>query len=206
MCSSCPLSLVSPAGKSGCLDGSASGRITALSHIVCRVDALSDSPVVWSRRELWLHFNQIDNVAGVTWPEPLEYVSPPPNRGQRQRPHSRTGAPSVACRCADGLARCLVSQGAEAQQQQNRQSDWWRDVAGLLDVRVTPTMQCLEGIARDHIPALTPPVLRVDALTDSPVVWSRRSLELQNNKIVNVTGGVTWPASLRYVSPPRCSG
>jgi hypothetical protein len=74
---------------------------TAFYSCSCRVDALTDSSVVWSRRELWLHYNQIDSLAGVTWPEPLEYVSPPPNRGQRQRPHSRTGAPSVACRRAD---------------------------------------------------------------------------------------------------------
>jgi hypothetical protein len=79
-------------------------------------------------------------------------------------------------------------------------------MACLLDVRVTPTMQWLEGSARDHIPALAHPVLRVAAVTDSPVVWSRRYLNLQTNKIVSVTGGVTWPASLTYVSPPPCSG
>ena len=78
-------------------------------------------------------------------------------------------------------------------------------MAGLLEVRVTPTMQWLEVITRDHIPALAPPVCLVAALTDSPLVWSRRSLDLSYNKIESLAG-VTWPANLRYVSPPPCSG
>jgi hypothetical protein len=66
-------------------------------------------------------------------------------------------------------------------------------------------MQWLEGSARDDIPALAPPMCLVAALSDSPVVWSRRDLGLSDNLIVSVAG-VTWPASLTYVSPPPCSG
>ena len=102
------------------------------------------------------------------------------------------------------MAGLLDVRVAVPQQQPHRQRGW-RDVAGQLDVRVTPTMQCLEGIARDHIPALAHPVCLVAALSDSPFVWSRRSLYLDNNKIDSLAG-VTWPAFLEYVSPPPCSG
>ena len=77
-------------------------------------------------------------------------------------------------------------------------------MAGLLDVRVTPTMQCLEDSNRDCIPALAHPVFRVAVLSDSPVVWSCRKLNLNKNLIVSVTG-VTWPVYLTYVSPLPCS-
>jgi hypothetical protein len=66
-------------------------------------------------------------------------------------------------------------------------------------------MQWLEGSNRDHIPSLAHPMCLVAALSDSPVVCSRRILYLYNNKIDSLPG-VTWPASLTYVSPPPCSG
>jgi hypothetical protein len=52
-------------------------RIPALAHpvCVCLVDALADSPVVWSHRMLDLSENRIVSVAGVSWPSSLEYVS-----------------------------------------------------------------------------------------------------------------------------------
>jgi hypothetical protein len=48
----------------------------ALPHPLCLVAALADSPVAWSRRELYLNNNQLVSVAGVSWPPTLEYVSP----------------------------------------------------------------------------------------------------------------------------------
>jgi hypothetical protein len=76
-----------------------------------------------------------------------------------------------------------------------------------------------EGSASGRISALPPLVFRVAALTDcvfvyycrtyykadSPVVWFHRCLFLNDNLIVSVAG-VTWPANLRYVSPPLYSG
>ena len=51
-----------------------------------------------------------------------------------------------------------------------------------------------------RIPALPHPVCLVDALADSPVAWSRRMLDLSDNRIVSVAG-VSWPSSLQYASP-----
>ncbi len=48
----------------------------ALPHPVCLVAALADSPVAWSRRELYLYNNALTSVAGVKWPPTLQYVSP----------------------------------------------------------------------------------------------------------------------------------
>ena len=54
------------------------------------------------------------------------------------------------------------------------------------------------------MPALPHPVCLVAALADSPVAWSRRTLDLNNNQIVSVAN-VTWPSTLEYVSPLACS-
>ena len=58
--------------------------------------------------------------------------------------------------------------------------------------------------ARARILKLPHPVCLVAALADSPVVWSRRMLDLRDNAIESVAG-VSWPSSLEYVSLLACS-
>ncbi len=66
------LEYVSPLACSG----RARARIPAPAHPLCLVAALADSPVAWSRSQLYLDNNAITSVSGVIWPSPLQYVSP----------------------------------------------------------------------------------------------------------------------------------